>query len=340
MSTDHYVIIGNGPAGNHAAATLRKNAGDARITVLSDECIPYYYKPKLTGFIADEISKEQLIVKTSRFYEENDIRIRLGQIVEHIDVDSRVLSLKHKETIQYTRLIIASGSRARVLPTMEKFAHHLKFVSSYTDVMDYKSAIKQASDFFIFGGDLVGFKFIRMLKAMGKNVIVLIYPHAFWPYNLNDQMLANIRKSLSMQDVTVLIKDDISNIDSDGKTYAITTAKGFEINADMVFSFNGLDPDVGFLKGSSIDCDHGVLVDEYLKTSNDDVYACGSCAQIYNPEMKSYCVSIGWPNAIAQGETAALNLLGSHQGVESAGRKYFDMEGIKIKTTWWEDVED
>ena len=340
MATEHYVIIGNGPAGNHAAATLRQKDSDARITILSDECLPYYYKPRLTGFIADELSQDKLIVKPASYYEENNIRVRLGQTVERIDVDAQLIYLKHMETIHYTRLIIASGSRERVLPVMEDFAEHLKFITSYSDVMEEKEAIRDATDFFVFGGDFVGFQFIRMLKSMDKAVTVLVYPHAFWPYNLTEEMMANIRKSLLKLDVTVLVKDDIDTIEQEARNYRITTGKGFEITVDRIFSFNGLIPNIDFARGTGIDTDYGILVDEYLKTNVDQIYACGSCAQIYNPEIKSYSASIGWPNAVAQGETAALNLLGEKQGVASAGRKYFDMEGVKIKTTWWEDIQE
>ncbi len=340
MPEDHYVIIGNGPAGNHAAVTLRQKAGKAKITILSDECLPFYYKPKLTGFIADEITGEELVVRKPAYYEELDIRVRLGQEVERIDPEKKILFLKHMETIQYTGLIIASGSRQRLLPKMEKYAQHLKFVTSYTEVMETKEAIKTAKDFFIFGGDFVGFKFIHLLRSMEKNLTVLIYPNAFWPYNLNTDMLDSIYKNLAKLGVTVLLKDDIAAIDPDQDAFRITTGKGFEINADMVFSFNGLVPDIGFLKGSGIDTDYGILVDEYLKTGTPDIYACGSCAQIYNPDIKTYTATIGWPNAAAQGELAALNLLGDQRKVESVGRRYFDMEGVMIKTTWWEDISE
>lgn len=338
MSTDHYVIIGNGPAGNKAASTLRQNNSDARITILSDECLPYYFKPKLTGYIAGNVKKADLVVPNTTSYEEQNIRIRLGQAVEKIDVDNKLIYLHHMETINYTKLIIASGSYQRVLPSMADYSQHLKFITSYSDVMECKDAIQEATDFFIFGGDFVGFNFVRMLKEMDKNVIVLIYPNAFWPYNLNDEMENIIRKNLLKLDVTTLIKDDIKTIDPDAGRYKVTTTKGFEIDVDMVFSFNGLVPNIGFVEGSGIDHDHGILVDEHLRSNVEDIYACGSCAQIYNPDIKSYSVSIGWPNAKVQGEVAALNALGGSKEVESVGRKYFDMEGVKIKTTWWEDI--
>ncbi|MBC2703922.1 MAG: FAD-dependent oxidoreductase [Desulfobacula sp.] len=337
---DHYVIIGNGPAGNHAARTLRKKDKDAKITIISDERVPYYYKPKLTNFIADEIAKEDLMVNFLNSYKAKDIRIRLGQEVERIDSESKTLFLQHMEKINYSKLIIASGSRARVLPAMSRYANHLKFVTSYTDVMAVKEEIRKAKDFFIFGGDLVGFKFLRLLNSMGKTVTILIYPNAFWPYNLTDNMLAQITESLSKFKVDVIVKDDISIIDDKNGLYRVKTQKGIEKNVDMVFSFNGLIPNIDFAKGSGVDIDHGILVNEYLKTNVDSIYACGSCAQIYNPSIKSYTTSIGWPNAVVQGEVAAFNLLGDHKIIESVGRKYFDLEGVKIKTIWWEDIDD
>ncbi|WP_299979275.1 FAD-dependent oxidoreductase [Desulfobacula sp.] len=337
---DHYVIIGNGPAGNHAAIILREKDKEAKITIISDECVPYYYKPKLTDFIADEIAKEDLMVSFLDSYKAKDIRIRLGQEVERIDPESKTLFLQHMEKVYYSKLIIASGSRARLLPPMSCYANHLKFVTSYTDVIEVKEEIKKLKSFFIFGGDLVGFKFLRMLNSMDKTVTILICPNAFWPYNLTDDMLAQITESLSKFNADIIVKDDISTIDEQNGSYRVKTQKGIEKNVDMVFSFNGLNPNIEFAKGSGIDIDHGILVNEYLKTNIDGIYACGSCAQIYHPNIRSYTTSIGWPNAVVQGEVAAFNLLGDHKIMESVGRKYFDLEGVKIKTTWWEDIDD
>lgn len=337
---DHYVIIGNGPAGNHAANTLRENDGDARITIISDECVPFYYKPKLTGFIAGEISKEKLMVRSLESYRKKKIRIRLGQEVVRIEPDKKAIFLQHMEKIEFAKLIIASGSRARVLPSMSAYEDSLTFVTSYSDVMENMEQIQSGKEFFIFGGDLVGFKFVKMLCSMGKVVTIMIYPNAFWPFNLTEDMLDRIFTSLSKLDVGIIIKDDISTIAPHNGSYRVQTRKGIEKTVDMVFSFNGLIPNIGFAKGSGIDMDHGILVNEYLKTNIDDIYACGSCAQIYNPGIKSYTTSIGWPNAAAQGDAAARNLLGDHNVIESVGRKYFDLEGVNIKTTWWEDIDD
>lgn len=337
---DHYVIIGNGPAGNHAADILRQKDKEARVTIISDECVPFYHKPKLTAFIQGKVDVQELMVNSLEDYEKKDIRVRLGQTVDRIDPGSGTVFLNHMETVHYTKLIIASGGRARILPSMEPYAEHLKFVTSYSDVMEFKEQVEHAASFFIFGGDLVGFKFARMLNAMGKKTTILIYPNAFWPYNLSDDMLEQIKKNLSQVTADVITKDDIKQIEKEGEGYRIETNKDRQISVDMVFSFNGLTPNIDFARNSGIDTDHGILVDEYLRSNIDNIYACGCCAQVYNRSINSWSASIGWPNAAAQGEVAALNLLGDQKEITSVGRKYFDLEGVKIKTTWWEDMNE
>jgi len=337
---DHYVIIGNGPAGNHAAIALRKKDKQARITIISDECIPFYYKPRLTDFIADKTTEKNLLVTPPASYKKLDIRIRLGQRVANIHLDSKSILLQHMEKINYTKLIIASGSRAKILPSMTSYADHLNFITAYTDVMEYKKQIGRADKFFILGADLVGFKFLKLLANMGKTITFMIDPDSFWPFDLTDDMLDKILTSLSKLNISIIIDDTITNITPLKNAFEVTTGKGIKKTIDMVFSFNGLIPNIEFAKGTGIDIDHGILVNEYLKTNTDDIYACGSCAQIYNPGIKRYTTSIGWPNAVAQGEVAALNLLGDHRVIKSADKKYFDLQGVKIKTTWWEDIDD
>ncbi len=338
---DHYVIIGNGPAGNNAAGSLRRNDRQARITIISDEFVPFYYKPRLTGFIEGRIDKKNLMAASLESYRKQDIRLRLGQKVERVDPATHTLFLHHMEKIKYTGLVIASGSRARLLPCLAPFAAHMHFLSSYTDVMEYKNLIRSSKEFFIFGGDLVGFQFLKTLVSMGRNVSIMIHPDAFWPHELTGEMMDTIFTSLSRLPVHIIINDTIAKIDKPaGKPYRIVTRRGLEKDADMIMACNGLIPNIEFLKGSGLELDRGVIVDEYLKTGIDDIYACGSCAQVYNPSLKAYSTTIGWPNASVQGEIAAMNLLCDHRIIDSAPRKYFDLQGIRIKTTWWEDIDE
>lgn len=335
---DHYVIIGNGPSGNRAGEILRENDPSARVTIISDECVPLYYKHKLTSFIAGEIGEDELMVETG--LEQDTVRMRLGQCVEGIDPQNRVIFLQHMEKVCYTKLIIAAGSRPGLPHSMSALSDHLNFLSSFWDVKRHKEPIADARRFFVLGGDLVGFRFVRMLASMGKEVSISLYPEAFWPFELKPDMVEAVCGNLEPLGIEVMANDPVAGVEPANKGYQVITSKDAARQADMVFAFPGLVPNTGFAAGRGIDIDHGILVDEYLKTSIDNIYACGSCAQIYNPKLKSYATSVGWPNALIQGEVAALNLLGAERKIESAPRRFFELEGVRVETVWWEDIDE
>lgn len=336
-TADHYVIIGNGPSGNRAGEILQTNDPDARITIISDENVPLYFKHKLTSFIAGRVKEEELMAETE--LDPDRVRLRLGQCVERIDPQANQLFLQHMEKVNYTRLIIAAGGRPGLPHSMAAFEEHLNFLSCYRDVITQKEPVNKSEKFFVLGGDLVGFRFVKMLAAMGKEVCMTLYPEAFWPFELRSDMVAAVCRNLEPLGVEVLADDPVASVMPENGEYTVTTANGEIRKADMVFAFPGLAPNISFAAGQGIDMDHGILVDEYLRTNIDNIYACGSCAQIYNPELKSYATSVGWPNAVIQGETAALNLLGANREIEPAPRKFFELEGVRVKTSWWEDMD-
>ena len=90
-----------------------------------------------------------------------------------------------------------------------------------------------------------------------------------------------------------------------------------------------------FLAGSGLRIERGILVDEYLQTAFEGVYAAGDCAQVYHPELRDYWVSVGFGNAKNLGRVAGLNLIGGKIQAQAAPRSIFQMEGISMNTSWW-----
>ena len=106
----------------------------------------------------------------------------------------------------------------------------------------------------------------------------------------------------------------------------------------LIGAFFGLVPDIRFLARSGLHIDRGILVDEYLRTGFEGVYATGDCAQVYHPEIRDYWVSIGHANAVALGGTAALNLIGEKIRAEPAAENIYDVRGINVNTSWWMEL--
>ncbi len=334
---DHYVIIGNGPAGNRAADVLREKDKLARVTIISEEAFSFYYRHKLPEFVAKDVDENRLVVRPYQDYKDKSIRVRLGQQVERIDPDNRILYLKHMEKIGYTQLILAVGGSPRVPPSVSRFQEHLVFLSTYTDAIKLRPQLKKAKKIIVFGGDLVSLSFIKELTDLNKQIIFFLCRETFWPFDLTSDMTGRICSNLKKKKIQTVVDEPVEAIARKGSEYVLKTESGQFFKSDMVVAFMGSEPNIRFIVGSGIDTERGVLVDSHLRTNYRNIYACGDCAQIYNPELKNYWVSIGWSNAELQGEIAVLNMLGDHKVIKPAPKKVFEFEGIKVNTSWWKD---
>jgi NADPH-dependent 2,4-dienoyl-CoA reductase/sulfur reductase-like enzyme len=107
------------------------------------------------------------------------------------------------------------------------------------------------------------------------------------------------------------------------------------LEVGMIGAFFGLRPDIHFLSSSGLRMERGVLVDEYLSTGFEGLFAAGDCAQVYHREIRDYWVSIGHDNAAALGRIAALNLLGCRVPTNVSALSIFDVQGVKANTSWW-----
>lgn len=336
--TDHYVIIGNGPAGNAAADALRESDKDARISIISDEMFTFYYRHKLPQFLAGAVDEDALKVRPYTVYKDNNIRMRLGQTVERIDPKSRTLFLKHMEKVHYTKLLLAVGGKPYVPPYLANQRQHMFLMSKYTDALQLKPRVQQAESILVIGGDLISLNVQKQLLAMKKKVHFILNPDSFWPLKLTPEIAAAIQGGLCERGVSSCETGDIASIEITKKNQLhATTDGGHSFTVDMVGCFMGMTPNIEFVIGSGIDTERGVLVDDHLRSNDKDVYACGDCAQIYNPELKDYWVSIGWHNAELQGRTAALNLLGDNKVIKPQKQSVLQVEGVKVNTSWWKE---
>jgi NAD(P)H-nitrite reductase large subunit len=117
MSEEHFVVIGNGPAGNQAAETLKEKATEARVTLISKEQEGYYKPCLLPEYMAGKISEDQIYLSTVDAYKEKGIKLRSGQEVVDVKPGRREIVLDHKEVLRFDGLILAvGGSVLRLRP--------------------------------------------------------------------------------------------------------------------------------------------------------------------------------------------------------------------------------
>lgn len=341
MAEEHFVIIGNGPAGNKAALTLRDEIPEARITLISRHRGGSYMPYLLPHLVAGKIEEEDLYAFSPGSYKDSGIKLRCGQEVVGVDLDRRECLLDHREQLSFDGLIIAVGGRPRIPEHVFVFQDLMLTLKTIEDARVWINRLKSSESILIIGGDLTSLSFTKELVRMGKRVCVALNEDAFWPLRFTERLFEEVSARLSEKGVEVLRHAEIAGMSrhSDG-LLAVEMEEG-EIIVNLVGAFFGLVPDVRFLSGSGLKIDRGILVDEYLNTGFEGVYATGDCAQIYHPEILDYWVSVGHDNAVALGQTAALNLAGEKKKAmpssECLTECIFDVKGVNVNTSWWMD---
>ncbi len=335
MAERHCVIIGNGPAANEAALTLREKDTDLRITMIGKERVGCYRTHLLPNYIIGKTREEDLYVHPTDFYADKNIKLRLGQPVKSVDFSKHEIVLDHKEIVKYHGLIIATGGKPRIPEPFLVFSDIFLTLKTVADANAWIKKLKQIDSVLLVGGDLTSFVFADALIKMGKTVHFVLNDESFWPIRCTPEIFNQATGALSAAGVQVVPCQRLKRLAVQSENSVHVETDSVSLTVGAVGAFFGLRPDVSFLARSGLTIEAGIIVDEHLKTDFDNVYAAGDCAQVFHPELKDYWVSIGYSNAKNLGRIAALNLLGGTFEAEMAPTKIFQMDGIKFNTSWW-----
>jgi NAD(P)H-nitrite reductase large subunit len=335
MAEEHFVVVGNGPAGHQAAMTLKEKAPPAHISVISRNRESCYRPHLLPDFIAGKIPEAALYVCPMDSYKETGVKLRTGQKVVGLDLKKHSVVLDHKEIVRYTGLIIAAGGKPRIPEPLLIFRDLMLTLKTLEDAKVWREKLSQADSVLIMGGDLTSFAVTKSLLELNKKVYFMLDKEAFWPLRCDRAMLEEAGHRLSQRGVKVLLDRRVKSIARVSNQACEVQLNGDTVRAGLIGAFFGLVPDIRFLVGSGLRIDRGILVDEYLNAGFESVYATGDCAQIYHPEIRDYWVSIGHDNAVNLGRAAALNLLGGKVRADVAKESIFEVQGIRVNTSWW-----
>ncbi len=335
MSVQRFVIIGNGPAANHAADTLRQQFSESRITIFSKDPFRSYRPHLLPDFISGLVKEQEIYFRPYDYYKERDITLRLGQAVVGVDFSRNRLFLEHREVVPFDGLIIATGAKPRIPEKFQLFADMMLTLKTPIDAKMWIQKLLDVESVVIVGGDLTSLSLTKALVKLGKRTRFILTEEAFWPSVLTNEIYKTATDRLERLGIEIVHCRRIRRIARLGENSLEIETDREVIETGALGAFFGLVPDVGFLTKTGLDIDRGILVDEFLKTRFEGVYAAGDCAQVYHPVLRDYWVSIGYENAACLGRTAALNLAGSHLQVTLKAESILEVGGVKVNTSWW-----
>ncbi|KAA3634129.1 MAG: NAD(P)/FAD-dependent oxidoreductase [Proteobacteria bacterium] len=338
-----HVIIGTGPAGVVAAETLRKLAPRAQVTLIGDEPEPPYSRMAIPYYLVDNIGeKGTYLRKRDAWFDKRRIDV-ISDRVDSIDTAAHSLSLASGGERKYDRLLIATGSSA-VKPPIEGV--NLPGVYNCWTLADAREIIERArpgARVVLMGAGFIGCIILEALASRGVKLTVIEMEDRMVPRMMNQRSGGLIKRWCENKGVEVLTSTKVNAISGNGDgALSVNLGMGDNRPADLVIAATGVKPNTGFLSGSGIEVDGGVVVDHRLRTSVADVYAAGDVARGKDFSTRSFVVQAIQPTAVEHGRVAATNMVNGmeivHQG--SLNMNVLDTMGL-ISSSFghWEGVD-
>jgi len=310
----NHIIIGNGAAGATAAEEIRKRDPRSHIVVVGAEPYPMYSRPGLAYVITHQVSDKQVIARKMEWYEQNRITLIRGRAVR-LDSAARTVALDDGRTLQYDRLLIATGARAVPLPNPGATLDGVVCLDTLDGTKELMQKAKSAKKAVVIGGGITALELAEGLAHQGIETHYFVRKDILWSAVFNETESKLLETRMTGHGVIIHYHTEISEVmdDGAGRVAGVRLTSGDVLKCQIVGAAIGVKPQLDFVQGSPLKMDRAILVTEYLETNLPGVYAAGDCAQIWDRWSKKHLLDVLWPSAIASGRAAGANMAGARE---------------------------
>lgn len=324
------VVIGAGQAGSSLVAKLRSLGFEGDITLIGEETDPPYQRPPLSkAYLLGEMDRERLYLRPEKFYEEQNIILKLGTPVAGLNTAAKTVSVGG-ETISYDQLAFTTGSTPRRLP--ERIGGTLEgvhVVRTLADVDAMAPTCRAGKTALVVGGGYIGLEAAAVLRKLGLSVTLI---------EMADRILGRVAAPETADYFRALhkghgvdLREGIGLDHLTGGTHvtgAVLT-DGSVVPADLVIVGVGIEPNARIAQDVELEINNGIVVDEMGRTSDPNIWAAGDCAIFPFRGEKIRLESV--QNAIDQAEAVAANMLGANEAYEPKPWFWSDQYDVKLQ---------
>jgi 3-phenylpropionate/trans-cinnamate dioxygenase ferredoxin reductase subunit len=309
-----YVIVGGGLAGASAAQEIRERDKNGSILVIGKEKhLPYDRPPLSKKLWFGQKKVEEIFLHAQEFYDKNQIRLVLGTQVTSLDANHKIISDDKGKTYQYGKLLLATGGIPKALPIPGGNLEGICYYRYLDDYLRMKNEAKEGKSALIVGGGFIGSEMAAALN-INKLDVTMIFPESYLVQRVFPDYLGQaIQQHYIQRGVKILTQDRPISFTRKGGRFLTHTNNGKQIESDLVIVGIGISPVVDLAEQAGVQISNGIMVNEFLQTSNPDIYAAGDNAFFpYQALGQKMCME-HWDNALNQGKWAGRNMAGEQK---------------------------
>jgi nitrite reductase (NADH) large subunit len=273
------VIAGGGIAGTTAAETARQEDPSADITIFALERESLYYRPRLPEIVSGKLEADKVYAHPDQWYHDKAIELRKGESLLEICLDNRQVRGSLGSRLIYDRLLIATGAEASRPAPVDYSLPGVYTVRRLDDAMSLFYDAKRAKTAVMLGGGVLALEIAAALGAHGLKVHVLERSERILPRQTTPASAVKLASILAAQGLEIHLKSSLASLKNAGRLTGVALSDGSEIGAELLVVCAGVVPNIELAKDLGLKTDRGVVVDRFLETSLQNVFAAGDCAQ-------------------------------------------------------------
>jgi len=313
-----YLIVGGGMAADAAAKGIRGVAATASIGMICGENHPPYNRPPLSK----GLWKGDSIDKVWRSPPAPKIDLHLSRTARRLDPAKRTVVDDAGTAYTYRKLLLATGGKVRTLPFDVEGIIYFRTLDDYHRL---RAGAGPGKRVIVIGGGFIGSEVAAALAMNGVSV-TMVFPEDGIGARVYPPPLSGFLNGLyRSKGVELLARDGVAGIARRGEAYIVTTTGGRELGADGVVAGIGIQPDVDLARAAGLAVENGIVVDEFLRTSDPDIYAAGDVANFQSQALGKRTRVEHEDNANVMGERAGKNMAGDEAAYRHLPFFYSDM---------------
>jgi 3-phenylpropionate/trans-cinnamate dioxygenase ferredoxin reductase subunit len=337
MKSYKYLIIGGGMTTSAAIDGIRSVDKESSIGIISEEVYKPYERPPLTKGLWHETEIDSIFLD----FNDHNVNFHLETKAAKIDPKKRIVTDSKGQHYQYEKLLLATGASPRLI---SKETDRIIYYRYLSDFKQLKNLTEKHSTFGVIGGGFIGSEIAASMASIGKKVTMIFPEEGIGGLRFPEELAIYLNTYYEENRIIVHARTKVESIIEKNNRVVIKTDKG-DFPFDAVIVGIGVSPNTELAQSIGITIDNGIKVDEYLKTSEPDIYAAGDVTSFYSPDLDRNIRVEHEDNAFEQGSIAGKNMAGSGEKYDHLPFFYSDMfdkgyEAIGILDSKLDIIED
>lgn len=326
------VIVGASHGGVQVATRLRRLGWRGSISLIGDEAhLPYHRPPLSKDYLKGVKTKEGILLHVEAAYTKSDVNLMLGSRVEHIDRERQNVVLATNETVAYDKLVLAVGSRPRVLPLTGAELEGVFYLRNSDQVDGIRAAAAKGERAVIIGGGYIGLEVAASLRTLGVEVTVLEAQERVLQRVTCESISEFFTRVHGEEGVDIRAQVQAKTICGDDVVTGVELESGEVIETSLVIIGIGVMPNTNLAEKAGLAVSNGIEVNAYAQTNDSDIYAVGDCACFVHPRYGRRIRLESVQNANDQALVAAKSICGQDIAYDTVPWFWSDQYDLKLQ---------